>query len=80
MMFSFCVRESDGVVDVEDVDACARSHLNIAWKSRIHQCKNGGSRLVERTSTRMGGSSPTLPRMRALALRKADLSALFKCA
>ena len=28
MMFLFCVRESDGVVDVEDVDACAGSHLN----------------------------------------------------
>ena len=27
-MLLFCVRESDGVVDVEDVEACARSHLN----------------------------------------------------
>ena len=28
MKFLFCVRESDGVVDVEGVDACAGSHLN----------------------------------------------------
>ena len=28
MRFSFCVRECDGVVDAEDVDACADSHLN----------------------------------------------------
>jgi len=49
MTFLFCVRECDGVVDVEDVDACASSHLNTVRLRR-----------VERTSC----DQPTGPRKR----------------
>jgi len=39
MRFSFCVRECDGVVDAEDVDACAGSHLNACKVRRAHGAK-----------------------------------------
>ena len=39
MKFLFCVLESDGVVDVEDVDACAGSHLNTGVNKDLSVCE-----------------------------------------